>query len=239
MGLERLRQGHGESDPHRIAIIDGKMPGMDGEELGRRIKDDSALKDTALVMLTSVGERGEAARLNEIGFAAYLTKPVKPSQLYDCLATVLGRHGQQTPPQPAALITRHSLAEERRRQGRILIVEDNAVNQRVAQRLLERLGYRAEVVGNGLEAVKALELAPYDVVLMDVQMPEMDGFEATRVIRDPQSAVRDHEVPIIAMTAHAMKGDREKCIEAGMDDYVAKPVGSAALAEAIERRLAG
>jgi CheY-like chemotaxis protein len=235
--LRKLGQAAADGDPFRIAILDMMMPEMDGETLGRRIKDDPELKDTPLVMLSSVGQRGDAARSREIGFAAYLTKPVRHSELFDCLTTVLGRQTQEVVSQPAPIITRHSLAEDGKYRTRILVVEDNVINQKVAMHLLERLGYRADAVANGLEAVKALATVPYDLVLMDVQMPEMDGLEATRVIRNPQSAVRDHEVPIIAMTAHAMKGDREKCIEAGMDDYVAKPVGRQELAEAIERRL--
>jgi CheY-like chemotaxis protein len=175
--------------------------------------------------------------MKAIGFSAYLTKPIKQSQLFDCLVTVLGklRDGTEAGEKPG-LVTRYTLAEAKR-EARILLVEDNVVNQKFALKLLEKAGYRADVVGNGNEAVKALETDAYDLVLMDVQMPEMDGYEATGVIRDPQSKVQNHEVPIIAMTAHAMKGDRERCIEAGMDDYISKPIQVQKLAEVMERFL--
>jgi len=229
-----LRQAAETGDPFHLVIVDHMMPEMDGEALGRAIKADPTLKDTVLVMLTSWGRRGDAARMKEIGFSAYLTKPVKHSQLFDCLVTVLGEgSGRGKEDKKPPLVTRHTLAEAKRR-VRILLVEDNIVNQKLAVRLLEKMGYRSDAVGNGREAVEALEMVPYDVVLMDVQMPEMDGYEATRVIRDPQSKVRNHEVPIIAMTAHAMKGDRERCLEAGMDDYISKPIQPQKLLEVIQ-----
>jgi len=222
--LRMLRQAVKTGEPFHLVILDHMMPEMDGEDLGRAIKKAPALKETVLVMLTSWGRRGDAARVKEIGFSAYLTKPVKHSQLFDCLVTVLGEEpeGAKEDEKPP-LVTRYSLAEAKHRM-RILLVEDNVVNQKLATRLLEKMGYRSDAVGNGKEAVKALEMVPYDVVLMDVQMPEMDGYEATRLIRDPQSKVRNHDVPIIAMTANAMKGDRERCIKAGMDDYISKPI---------------
>jgi CheY-like chemotaxis protein len=233
-GLRVLRQAVKTGKPFHLVILDHIMPEMDGEALGRAIKKDPALKETVLVMLTSWGRRGDAARVKEIGFSAYLTKPVKHSQLFDCLVTVLGEEpGRAKDDDKPPLVTRHSLAEAKRR-VRILLVEDNVVNQKLATRLLEKMGYRSDAVGNGKEAVKALEMAPYDVVLMDVQMPEMDGYEATRLIRDPQSKVRNHHVPIIAMTANAMKGDRERCIEAGMDEYISKPILPQKLSEVIE-----
>jgi CheY-like chemotaxis protein len=230
-----MLRGAGETgDPFHLVILDHMMPEMDGEALGRAIKAEPALKDTVLVMLTSWGRRGDAARVKEIGFSAYLTKPVKHSQLFDCLVTVLGKGaGRAKEDKKPPLVTRHTLAEAKRR-VRILLVEDNIVNQKLAVRLLEKMGYRPDAVGNGKEAVEALEMVPYDVVLMDVQMPEMDGYEATRVIRDPESQVRNHEVPIIAMTANAMKGDRERCLEAGMDDYISKPIEPKKLLEVIQ-----
>jgi len=230
-----LRQGAEERDPFHLAIVECTMPEMGGEALGRVIKADPALKETPLVMLTSWGQRGDAARMKEIGFSAYLTKPVKHSQLFDCLVTVLSEgSGRAEEDKKPPLVTRHSLAEAKRR-VRILLVEDNIVNQKLAMRLLEKMGYRSDGVGNGREAVKALETDTYDLVLMDVQMPEMDGYEATRVIRNPQSKVRNHEVPIIAMTANAMRGDRERCLEAGMDDYISKPIQPQKLIEVMTR----
>lgn len=245
--LTMLREARAAGDPFRIVLTDMKMPGMDGESLGKAIKDDPDLRDTLMVMMTSLGKHGDAKRLQDLGFAAYLTKPVKQSQLYDCLATLLGgavlpvgaldtdRLGKTS---QTALVTRHTISEARRRKIRILLAEDNITNQQVAVSILKKLGFRADAVADGQEAIQALETVPYDIVLMDVQMPVMDGFEATRQIRNPQSAVRNHKIPIIAMTAHAMKGDREKCLEAGMDDYISKPVAPQALAEALEKWLA-
>ncbi|MGW8322987.1 MAG: response regulator, partial [Thermodesulfobacteriota bacterium] len=239
-GLEMLDQAREEGDPFRIALIDMQMPGMDGKTLGQKIKEDPGLRDTRLVMLTSVGSRGESAELQRIGFAAYLTKPVKFSQLYDCLVTVLGVTvtQEETGKRSQQIITRHTLREEKKRRIRILVADDNVVNQKVALRILQKLGYRADAVANGQEAVTALETIPYDLVLMDVQMPDMNGFEATRLIRDSESRVLRHDIPIIAMTAHALKGDREKCLEAGMNDYLSKPVTALALNEILEKSLA-
>ncbi len=236
--LERLHRAAQEGDPFRIALVDMQMPGMDGKSLGGKIKADPDLTDTLLVMLTSVGQRGDAQQFQEVGFSAYMTKPVKVSQLYDCLATVLGigSAGAEKPARP--IVTRHTLVEDKKRRVRVLVAEDNVVNQKVAVRILEKLGYRADVAANGLEAVTSLEKIPYDLVLMDVQMPEMNGFEATRVIRDPASKVLRHDIPIVAMTAHALKGDRERCLEAGMDDYVSKPVTPLGLTEVLDRYLA-
>jgi len=236
--LEKLRGALAEGRPFRIALLDMQMPDMDGKTLSRVIKSDPALKDTLLVMLTSVGQRGDAAELQKIGLSAYLIKPVRKSQLYDCLVTVLGAAETQaarTGGRP--ILTRYGLQEEKKRRVRILLAEDNAVNQKVALKILERLGYRADAVGNGKEALAALEKIPYDLVLMDVQMPEMDGFEATRAVRDGRAKVLDRNVPIIAMTAHAMKGDRERCLEAGMDDYIGKPVTPSAVKEILEKYL--
>ena len=236
--LSTLRDAAALGDPFRVAILDMQMPDMDGEALGAAIKADPALCDTVLVMLTSVGERGDARRLESAGFAGYLTKPVKRSQLRECLATVLGR-GPHRPPEPRKrMVTRHLLSEGKRRKVRILLAEDNAVNQKVALKMLEKLGYRADAVANGLEAVEALKSIPYDLVLMDCQMPEMDGYEATRQIRSQQSPVRNPDLLVIAMTANAMRGDREECLDAGMDDYVAKPVDPQALADVLDKWLA-
>ena len=185
--------------------------------------------------MTSLGERGDARMMEEIGIAAFLVKPVRQSDLFDSLAAVLADAAVPRPTRP--IITRHAIREMRRGALRILLAEDNVTNQQVALGILKRLGLRADAVANGAEAVRTLETVSYDLVLMDVQMPEMDGLEATRHIRDPASAVKRHDVPIIAMTAHAMQGDRERCLEAGMNDYVSKPVSPQALADALERWL--
>jgi two-component system sensor histidine kinase/response regulator len=234
--IEKLRKAVAESNPFEIAILDMSMARMDGEALGKVIKKDPMIRGTHLVMMTSMGKRGDAARLKQAGFAAYLTKPVKQSSLYDCLMAVINRREDEAAPS-RGIVTRHTLREDRKRKTSILVVEDNAVNQRVALKILEKMGYQAEAVGNGLEAIEALEANTYSLVLMDVQMPKMDGITATRHIRNPESSVRDPDVPIIAMTAHAMKGDREKCLEAGMDEYVAKPVRPEDLGAAIARCL--
>jgi CheY-like chemotaxis protein/HPt (histidine-containing phosphotransfer) domain-containing protein len=235
--MDVLRAARAQGDPFRIVLTDMQMPETDGESLGRAVKADPELRDTLLVMMTSLGRRGDAKRLEAIGFSAYLIKPVKQSQLYDCLAAVLGVAAPPVKAPEAALVTRHTLSEDRRRKARILLAEDNPTNQQVALRILEKMGFRSDAVANGQEAIQALKMAPYDIVFMDVQMPVMDGFEATRQIRDPQSAVRNHQIPVIAMTAHAMKGDRERCLEAGTDDYVPKPISPQALALALEKWL--
>ncbi len=236
--FEILQKAQQDGDPFRMVLIEINLPGMDGETLGRKIKGDAKLKDTILIILTSLGQRGDASHFQKIGFAAYLSKPVKRLQLYNCLLTVLGLHSEPSQQHSASIVTRHTLAESDRQNIRILVAEDNVINQKVALRILANYGFQAQAVDNGLEAVKALEREPYDIVLMDVQMPQMDGFEATLKIRSPESAVADHNIPIIAMTAHAMKGDRERCLEAGMDDYVCKPINPEELCEVINKQVA-
>ncbi|MBW4054458.1 MAG: response regulator [Proteobacteria bacterium] len=233
--LMLLREAAEQNDPFRIALLDQQMPGMDGSELGRRIKADQLVEPTLMVMVTSLGQRGDAAVLEQIGFAGYLTKPVRQSQLYDCIALVLGRSAGSVP--KTGIVTRHTVAESAIQGVRILLAEDNAINQKVAQALLNKLGYKADTVANGQEAVRALELINYDLVLMDCLMPEMDGFEATAMIRNVRSNVLNHAVPVIAMTANAMVGDRDTCIEAGMNDYLAKPVKKEELAEVLGKWL--
>jgi CheY-like chemotaxis protein/HPt (histidine-containing phosphotransfer) domain-containing protein len=218
---------------------------MDGWTLARHIKADPTISAVPLMMLTSMSERGDAQLARTVGFDAYLTKPLRQAHLYDCLSLVLGGSSANqvhTGAAPAPLITRYTVTEaQARRRGRVLVVEDNIVNQKVAAKMLEREGYRVDVAANGHEAVEAVAQIPYVLVFMDCQMPEMDGYEATRAIREqeasrrPQGALDERgatiaargdrpRVPIIAMTANAMGGDRERCLEAGMDDYIAKPV---------------
>lgn len=231
--LELMRGAAEAGEPFRTALIDQMMPGMNGLELGHHIKADPALKDTLLIMVTALGQRGFAAELKAIGFVGYVQKPVRQSQLYDCIAHTLGREMQTHATSVSA--TQTTLAEPSKEKIHILLVEDNIINQKVAQMMIDKLGHKADVAANGLEAVRALGLIHYDLVLMDCQMPEMDGFEATTVIRNPESNVLNHTVPIIAMTANAMKGDREQCIEAGMDDYLSKPVKKDELAAILEK----
>ncbi|MEI6704561.1 MAG: response regulator, partial [Deltaproteobacteria bacterium] len=229
-------------DPFRITLLDQRMPGMDGLELGSRIKTDPQLASTLMIMVASLGQRGDALALDRVGFAGYLTKPVRQSQLYNCISLVLARTNRtsevfETSEVSRGLVTRHTVAECAKHGDRILLADDNAINQKVAQAMLNNLGYRADVVVNGREAVQALEFINYDLVLMDCEMPEMNGFEATAAIRNSHSKVLNHAVPIIAMTANSMTGDREECIEAGMDDYLAKPVRKNQLAEVLGKWL--
>jgi PAS domain S-box-containing protein len=237
-GLTMLRAAVQANDPFNIALLDQEMPDMDGMELGRLIKADPLLASTLMIMVTSLARRGDAAVLEEIGFAGYLPKPVRQAQLYGCLELVLARNTaaqDDEAPQPQGIVTRHTIAESSRQGVRILLAEDNAINQKVAQHMLRTLGYKADVVSDGLEAVRALEMIDYDLVLMDCMMPEMDGFAATAMIRDAGSNVLNHTVPIIAMTANAAVGDRQKCLETGMDDYLSKPVNKDKMAELIEK----
>ena len=218
--LRRLRAAATAGRPYELALLDMQMPGMDGLDLARVVKADPTIAPTRLVLLTSIGSRGRDLSAREIGIAASLTKPIRQAQLYDVLTLVLGagpapaaREVQARPasPPPAAV-----------RRPRILVAEDNPVNQKVAVHLLEKLGYQADVVSNGREAVEALGRIEYPLVLMDCQMPELDGFEATAEIRRRETG--DRHTVIVAMTAAAMQGDREQCLAAGMDDYLAKPV---------------
>ncbi len=210
------------------------MPGMDGATLGRAILAEDALKTIPLVMMTSLGQRGDALCFKEIGFAAYLIKPVRPSDLFDCLVNLLAGDRKA---EPRSLITRHSLQAARRSNARILLVEDNVTNQEVACGMLQRMGWHADWARDGSEALQSLELRSYDLVLMDVQMPVMDGYEATRCIRDPKSTVLNHNIPVIATTAHAMAGDAEKCLAAGMSDYISKPIDPKILESHLEKWL--
>jgi signal transduction histidine kinase/CheY-like chemotaxis protein/ligand-binding sensor domain-containing protein len=229
--IERLRAAAAAGEPFRVAILDMMMPGMDGESVGEAIAADAAIAATTLVMLTSMGTRGDASRLARSHFSAYLTKPVREAQLRACLMMLAGRPRQDD---GRGLVTRHTIREASRRL-RVLLAEDNRTNQKVATIMLERLGHQVVVAASGVEAVDALRSNAYDLVLMDVQMPDMDGLEATRRIRAGESGEANLHVPIVAMTAHAMKGDRERCLESGMDAYLAKPIKPAELREVIER----
>ncbi|GAB6061018.1 response regulator [Desulfonatronum parangueonense] len=273
-------EAHERGDPFEMAVVDFQMPGMDGGDLGRRLKDDPRFQAIPLVILTSLGRPGDARLFAELGFAAYLNKPIRQSELYDTLTLVLADTLQPSPSRP--IITRH-LARETQRlavyprfTGRVLVAEDNPVNQQVALGMLKKFGLRADAVANGREVLHVLRTVPYDLVLMDVMMPEMDGLEATRRIRIQESGVGIQEsevkeqgpdpqlpelisepspspqvsgfihhpsphtsrrLPIIAMTAGAMQQDRERCFEAGMDDYVAKPVNPENLVQVLEKWL--
>ena len=216
-----------------LVLLDMLMPGMNGEAVLRAIKKDPEIKNVTVIILTSLGQRGDAARLEALGCAGYLLKPVKQSQLFDLIITVLGRQKVPAKRKPGRIVTRHTLAEERRRRTRLLLAEDNPMNQKLAIALLKRAGYWVDAVENGKMVIEGLKRKNYDLILMDVQMPEMDGLEATQAIRKTEGMER--HTPIIAMTAHAMKGDRERCLEAGMDGYISKPIEPQELLDAIKK----
>jgi CheY-like chemotaxis protein len=235
--LEALDRAFQEGRPFHLAILDMNMPGMDGIELARRVKASADLRSVVLLLLSSRGMKDDASKARDAGFAACVTKPLKRQILQRCVSVALGskRFLAEAEIVPAA---ERLESEARLREGsRILVAEDNPTNQKVALMILKRLGFRAEAVSSGVEAIHALESMPFDLVLMDVQMPELDGFSATRIIRESEAG-HGRRIPIIAMTAHAMRGDREMCLEAGMDDYIAKPVQPAELARVIDRVLA-
>jgi len=225
----------GEKHPFEIAIIDMQMPKMDGRQLGQKIKDTPEIKGTRLIMMSSMGERGDVKILEALGFEAYLTKPVKMHQLHECLLKVCGRNEIAQLESPSPIITQYSLSEDQRRKIRILLAEDNRINQKVALKMLNKIGFRADAVTNGQDAIDALKKTDYDLVLMDCQMPGMDGYDATKLIREPNSGIKNNNVPIIAMTAHAMKGDKDKCLAMGMNDYLPKPVKPKMLADMLEK----
>jgi len=235
--LAALEQAKNSGKPFPLVLTDAHMPDMDGFGLAERIRQNGDFAGATIMMLTSGGQRGDAARCRELGMAAYLTKPISQSELLDSIMTALGSRTLDAGKSP--LITRHSIRESRRHL-RVLLAEDNLVNQQLAVRLLEKRGHAVEVAGNGREALTLLErnsFGGFDLVLMDVQMPEMDGFEATAAIRKRETTTGGH-LPIVAMTAHAMVGDRERCLEAGMDGYVAKPIQPSELFETIESLVA-
>ncbi len=241
--LQLLRTAAASGTPFDLALLDMQMPEMDGLMLARAIKAEPAIALARLVLLTSLGLRPERVDLAASGIEAYLVKPVKQSRLFDCLVSVMRR--EERPTTGEAVIAPKGIessqpAQPLARKLRILLADDNSINQKVALGQLRKIGCTADAVGNGLEVLEALRLVAYDVVLMDCQMPEMDGYEASRAIRERESAPsrltgRAARVHIIAMTANAMQGDREKCLAAGMDDYVSKPVRTADLKAALDR----
>ncbi|ABD01500.1 sensory box histidine kinase/response regulator [Synechococcus sp. JA-2-3B'a(2-13)] len=224
--MDKLRQAVREGRPFPLAVLDMQMPEVDGETLGRWIKADPQLAETQLVMMTSLGLGEHSRRAAEIGFAAYLVKPVKQSRLQEALVMALGKSSGLSTSLlgMSPVLPQTTPREDRPRQSlRILLAEDNPVNQKVALRQLESLGYKADVVANGQEVLDLLQKVSYDLILMDCQMPVMDGYEATRRLRQ-QERRSGHRTVVIAITANAMQEDRERCLQAGMDDYLSKPV---------------
>jgi len=252
--LTLLQQQAQMGRPYDMALLDMEMPDMDGFKLAQLIKADDTLKATRLILLTSLARRDDGTAARKHGFSGYLTKPIRKAQLQACLETVMGFRPSDTSSAPSPLVTSHFLKNRQREQTmRILVADDHQVNQQLGVLLVERLGYRADVVGNGLEVLEAISRISYDLILMDCQMPEMDGYEATKKIREAESVRREekgkssHEalgvkdeaklatssdalrftsdhMPIIALTANAMPGDRDKCLQVGMDDYLCKPL---------------
>ena len=215
-GLEAIRGAAKKHAPYDLAILDVQMPDMDGFQLATAVRADRGLARTRLLMLTSAGQRGDGERCRELGIRGYLTKPMSRADLLEALGTVLAGPEETTTPE---VVTRHTIAESRRA-VRVLLAEDNPVNQQVAVAMLVKRGHEVHVAGNGREAVDAITQREYDVVLMDIQMPEMDGFEATHAIR---ALPKGKDLPIVGLTAHALSGERERCLSHGMTDYLAKP----------------
>ncbi|MCZ7646651.1 MAG: response regulator [Planctomycetota bacterium] len=256
--LAMLREAAQAGEPFDLAIVDFHMPHMTGDELAREIRADDQVRSTLLILVSSSTTRGDAERFKSAGFAAYLVKPIRPSVLLDTMALAWQRHVAR---EPGGLITRHTIREERKHakappspakpdapaeppgapapipglnRPRVLVAEDNIVNQTVAKRMLEKLGCRVDVVADGHEALKMLESIEYHLVFMDCQMPVLDGYAATKMLRE-REAGRNRRQTVVAMTAHAMQGDRQKCLDAGMDDYVAKPVSRDDLRAILEK----
>ncbi len=236
--MQALEQALADDDPFQLVLIDMQMPGLNGADLGRMIQADARFAGVRMVIVVSLGSTDHPQYFEELGFAGFMTKPIGHQEL----KAILSRIFEETSgPSPRPIVMRRTARETLRSfhhcKWRVLLAEDNITNQQVALNILRKLGLHADAVANGVEALKALETLPYDLVLMDVQMPEMDGLEATRRIRNGPSAVRNSQVPIIAMTANAMQGDRAKCLEVKMDDYVPKPVSPQSLAEVLNKWL--
>ena len=234
--LTVLKEAASADKPYHIVLLDMQMPGMDGAHIGTLILGNKQLTNTRLVMITSQGRQGDAKKMQKIGFTAYLCKPIRQSELFNALLQVAGVESNDA---NKRLITRYTSREQKQKQfvGRVLVVEDNITNQQVAQGMLEKLGLYVDVVANGQEAVQALEKLSYDIVFMDCQMPIMDGYTATKKIRSQPSLTHVRAVPIIGLTANAMRGDRDICLAAGMDDYISKPVDPSRLRQALARWL--
>jgi CheY-like chemotaxis protein len=219
--LERAAQS---GKPYPLALLDVQMPGIDGFELAEKIRQHPGYVGATVMMVTSEGQRGHATRCRELGVASYLMKPIAQSELLNAIMIALGEPLKQNTP----LITRHSLREKHKTKLKLLLAEDNKVNQTLAIRLLEKLGHQVTLANNGIEAVRHWQNTSFDAILMDVDMPEMNGYEATERIREYEKA-SDQHIPIVAMTAHAMQGAREECLRHGMDGYLTKPIDTEAL----------
>lgn len=235
--LAALAKALRENDPFQIVLLDMMMTDMDAETLGHQIKENRELSQTRIIGMTSLGRRSDASRLAHRGFDAYFTKPIRRAHLYDAILLALGRKNSRHKTSSERMITRHANDSSHITNRKILVVEDNLTSQTVAQALLKKLGYLADIVSTGEAAIDALRTFPYDLVLMDCQMPEMDGYETTRLIRRRQTGVLKPDIPVIAMTAYTLANDPSKYLDAGMNDYLAKPVQLNALADMLSRWL--
>jgi CheY-like chemotaxis protein/HPt (histidine-containing phosphotransfer) domain-containing protein len=231
--LLRMREAALAGDPVRVAVIDIQMPTMTGEQLGETIRKDPQLADIRTMLLTSVGRKGDAALASAAGFSAYLIKPVPWSELYDAVAEVMRRDPAPLGQSVGRLVTRHSLAEARRSRFRILLVEDDPVNRLVTEWALRRHGYSFTSVQTAGQALETCGKQRFDLVLMDLQMPDMDGYKAAGALRARERG--GTRTPIVAMTGNALPGERERCLQAGMDDYLSKPIDLRILCEIVER----
>jgi|GEM_PF-2535432 len=263
--LSKLKGATQAGAPFDLVLMDMQMPEMDGVALARAIKGDDEIADVWMIVLSSMGRRGQAKSMKTVGCEAYLTKPVRQSLLFEAITAVFAKEQPESPAKVETLVTRHSIAEQKYKDIRVLVVEDNDINKEIAVNILRKSGYTTYAVNDGQKAVKAYDRMPFDLILMDVQMPEMDGLEATAKIRELESSkpqvrrisgglkakntissnelstfsiqhsARSERIPIVAMTAHAMKEDREMCLKAGMDDYISKPINPQELLDKIER----
>lgn len=233
--IAALKKATAKGDPFKLAVLDQLMPDVTGIELARSIKSDPDLDSVRLILFTSMADRGTLKQANDANFQGFISKPIRRDLLHDCITVIMGLKDEDSKDH---LVTKHIVREtDARKDAKFLLVEDNKVNQKVALGMLKKLGYRADVAEDGQEAVSATHSTQYDIILMDCQMPVMDGFEATRTIRQYEQETEQVRVPIIAMTANAMEGDDQLCFDAGMDDYIAKPVKKDLLAEKIEHWL--
>ncbi|MBW1971225.1 MAG: response regulator [Deltaproteobacteria bacterium] len=230
-GIELLKRTIGTKFEYKLILMDLNLPEMDGFEALKIISSNKELSKIPVIILASIGIKGDASKIKSLGAAGYLTKPVKSWQLLNIVLEVIAQ-SQQKDKEKKAVITKHTIYEKRKKVTKILLAEDNPINQKVAINILKKEGYYIRSVFDGQEAIKALMQENFDLVLMDIQMPKMDGFEATAIIRKNPKL---RNLPIVAMTAHALKGDREKCIEAGMDDYIAKPIRARELLKVIKK----
>jgi CheY-like chemotaxis protein len=229
--LALMEKANADGKTFPLVLLDAQMPDMDGFEVAGKIKHNSRLANAVIIMLTSAGQSGDAARCREVGIDAYLSKPIKRTELLEAMKRVLGAQGvglEKAPPDAAPA------SRESRKRLKILLAEDNRVNQAVATRLLEKRGHEVVLAETGKQALQRSAEEVFDIILMDVQMPEMDGLEATAAIRQRETIQGTH-IPIIAMTAHAMVGDKERCLGAGMDAYISKPLQIKELFSAIEQ----